>query len=75
MVEMQPLEATEKITEEIIAEITAEITEVLDDEGEVRQPVPFGESGAAFLRNVTQHAVFLGFVMLILMFIRVFGQQ
>ena len=30
-------------------------------------PIPFGEEGAAFLRNILQHAVFLGFGMLILM--------
>jgi len=46
-----------------------------DEPGEDRGPIPFGESGAAFLRNLLQHAVFLGFVMVILMLMRILGNR
>jgi hypothetical protein len=73
MEEMQPLETTEETTEEITDKLNDEVEDQID-QIEVRQPIPFGEDGAAFLRNLTQHAVFLGFAMLLLMFIRIFGQ-
>lgn len=40
-----------------------------------RGPVPFGENGAAFLRNLLQHAVFLGFVMVILMLMHILSNR
>jgi hypothetical protein len=46
-------------------------TETPEDTG----PVPFGDSGIAFLCNVMQHALFLGVAVLILMIISYFGSR
>ncbi len=59
MEKIQPVEKLEKTNEEI----------------EERKEIPFGADGAAFLRNLMQHAVFLGFVAIILIIIRTFGTR
>jgi hypothetical protein len=46
-----------------------------EKEDEDRGPIPFGEDGAAFLRNVLQHGVFLGIGMLVLMILQYARQR
>lgn len=45
------------------------------DHDEKPAEVPFGENGAQFLRNVLQHSVFLGIVMLLVMIVRWSGAR
>jgi hypothetical protein len=45
------------------------------DEGAESKPMPFGMIGITFLCNLMQYAVFLGFTMLALMLIRIFGPK
>lgn len=59
MEKIQSLEPSEEYTEDV----------------EERKEIPFGVEGAAFLRNLTQHAVFLGFTALLLMIVRIFGAK
>jgi hypothetical protein len=39
------------------------------------KPMPFGMFGITFLCNLMQYATFLGFTMLVLMLIRIFGPK
>jgi hypothetical protein len=44
-------------------------------EEEERDPIPFGEDGVSFLRNILQHGVFLGIGALILMILQYVRQR
>jgi hypothetical protein len=59
MEKIQPVEKLEEMNENL----------------EERKEIPFGADGAAFLRNLMQHALFLGFVAIILIIIRMFGTR
>jgi hypothetical protein len=69
---MENSQAVESTKMEPIKEDSEEEVEKNEEVEEV-QPVPFGVFGITFLINLLQYAVFLGFSMLVLMLIRIFG--
>ena len=71
MFEQTDQASEEQATEEIVAPEPIAETEPID----LAAAVPFGAAGANFLRNLTQHGVFLGVVVIVIAILRIFGPE